>query len=150
MALCGAVCLPIICIACKQHQSNGLEPCALPVVHALEDGRRKAAALTDGVTGSRNLHHLPRSCCKHGKHENLCMDFRSRAPCRGSKRMYNMPLFALIMCQTAPTVFSRQTVINTFNQHSRCHTPSERDNAVGIFKRHRTHAYTQKGASTVH
>lgn len=68
----------------------------------------------------------------------------------GSKRMYNMPLFTLIMCQTAPTVFSRQTVINTFNQHSQCHTPSERDNAAGIFKRHRTHTYAQKGASEDH
>lgn len=68
------------------------------------------------------------------------MDFGSRPSKtrRGSRPTYCTALFTLIMCQTAPTVFNRQTVINTFNQHSHCHTPTERDNAVGIFKRHKT------------
>lgn len=33
-------------------------------------GDTKQAAITDGVSGSGNLHRLPGSCCKHGKHEN--------------------------------------------------------------------------------
>lgn len=44
MALCGAVCLPIICIACKQHQCNGLEFHTLPVVHMFESAIRMGFA----------------------------------------------------------------------------------------------------------